>query len=301
MRTPTCLVVGATGWLGQLTVQMLARAGHPVRAFVRTSSDPSRVEALKAFGAEIVVGDLRDAQSVEAACQGASRVVTTASATLSRQPEDSIESVDEQGQLTLVASARKAKLERVVYVSFPASDVSFPLQDAKRRVEQAIMESGLDYAVLRPTFFREAWLSPMLGFDPHAGQVTVYGSGNEPVSYIAIEDVAEFVVAAVDAPGAVRATLELGGPDALSLRQVIATVETLMGRVLGIAEVPEAALLAQLGSSTDPMEKSRAGLALMYARGSAIDSAPALKAMPVERKSLRSYLERLAAPGVAGS
>jgi uncharacterized protein YbjT (DUF2867 family) len=291
-----CLVVGATGWLGQLTVQKLARAGHPVRAFVRATSDAARVDGLKALGAEIVVGDLRDARSVRDACRAVSRVVTTASATLSRQPDDSIASVDEQGQLTLVEAATQAGVERLVYVSFPTSDVGFPLQDAKRKVEEAMLGSGLEYVVLRPTFFREAWLSPMLGFDPKGGQVVVYGSGRAPVSYIAAGDVAEFAAAAVEAPGAARATFELGGPDTVSLRDVIDIVGKLMGRTLAITEVPEAALLGQLEASVDPMEKSRAGLALMYARGSAIDSAPALEAMPVERQPLGPFLEWLAAP-----
>jgi uncharacterized protein YbjT (DUF2867 family) len=296
MKPSLCLVVGATGWLGQLAVRNLIGTGHPVRAFVRPSSDPSRIASLKSVGAEIVVGDLRDAQSVRAACQGASRVVTTASATLSRNPEDSIASVDEQGQLTLVAAAAEARIERLVYVSFPPAEVSFPLQDAKRAVERAITNSGLDYTVLRPTCFREAWLSPMLGFDPQGGQVTVYGSGNEPVSYIGVEDVAKFVAAAVDAAGAAKGVFDLGGPDTVSLRQVIGMVEQMTGRALKVIEVPEAALLAQLGSSTDAMDKSRAGLALMYARGSAIDCEPALKVMPIERQRLAPYLQALAAP-----
>jgi uncharacterized protein YbjT (DUF2867 family) len=295
MKKP-CLVVGATGWLGQLTVQKLIQAGHPVRAFVRATSDPVRVEGLKTLGAEAVFGDLRDVRSVRAACQGVSRVVTTASATLSRQPEDNIASVDEQGQLTLVEAATEVGVERLVYVSFPASDVSFPLQDAKRRVEQAITGSGLEYAVLRPTFFREVWLSPMLGFDPKGGQVVVYGSGNQPVSYIAVEDVAQFAAAAVDAPGAARAMFELGGPDTVSLREVVAMIGELTGRTLTIAEVTEAALLGQLEASVDPTEKSLAGLTLMYARGSAIDCAPALKVMPVDRQPLSPFLQQLAAP-----
>jgi uncharacterized protein YbjT (DUF2867 family) len=291
-----CLVVGATGWLGQLTVQKLIQAGHPVRAFVRATSDPARVQGLKALGAELAVGDLRDARSVRDACHGVSRVVTTASATLSQRPEDSIASVDEQGQLTLVEAAKEAGVERLVYVSFAASDVRFPLQDAKRRVEQAIMGSGLEWTILRPTFFREAWLSPMLGFDPKGGQVVVYGSGNEPISYIAVEDVAQFATAAIDASGAAKANFELGGPDTVSLREVIGMVARLMGRTLTITEVPEAALLGQLEASVDPMEKSRAGLALMYARGSSIDCAPALRAMPVERRPLNPFLQWLAAP-----
>src|ERR1035438_4319066 len=65
-RTPEvgmkpALVTGATGFLGWHVVQVLNQRGVPVRALVR------RPEAARALDAELVVGDLRDAESVERA------------------------------------------------------------------------------------------------------------------------------------------------------------------------------------------------------------------------------------------
>ena len=96
------LVVGATGMLGGGICRLFAAQGQPPRALARASSDPAKVEALQSLGAEIVRGDLKDRASLDAACRGATLVVSTVSSTVSRQQGDSIDSVDRQGQLNLI-------------------------------------------------------------------------------------------------------------------------------------------------------------------------------------------------------
>ncbi len=73
------LVVGATGMVGTEICRLLTSAGERVRAMVRRTSDPAKVETLKSAGATVVQGDLRDAASLKAACRGVKTVVTTAS------------------------------------------------------------------------------------------------------------------------------------------------------------------------------------------------------------------------------
>jgi len=64
---------------------------------------------------------------------------STASSTLSRQPEDSISSVDAEGQLNLVNAARDANVNRFLFVSFRRPPgISFPLGSAKEQIEEAI-------------------------------------------------------------------------------------------------------------------------------------------------------------------
>src|SRR5699024_7770414 len=64
--TAPVLVVGATGQLGTAVVDRLRAAGHPVRALVR----PSSPRAFEPDGVELAFGDLRDPESLVAACQG---------------------------------------------------------------------------------------------------------------------------------------------------------------------------------------------------------------------------------------
>ena len=58
----------------------------------------------------------------------------------------------------------------------------------------------MTYTILRPTYFMDVWLGPALGFDVAGGRATVYGSGQARVSWIALGDVAQFAVEAVDTP-----------------------------------------------------------------------------------------------------
>ena len=112
------LVVGATGLLGARICERLRAEGCSVRALVRRTSSPDKVNALRALGCELATGDLKDPPQIKAACQGISALISTASSTLSRQAGDSIESVDLQGQLALVNAARSSGVGRFVYVSF---------------------------------------------------------------------------------------------------------------------------------------------------------------------------------------
>jgi uncharacterized protein YbjT (DUF2867 family) len=88
------LVVGATGLLGTRVCERLRAEGQPVRALVRRTSNPDKVNALRSLGCELATGDLKDPPQIQAACQGISALISTASSTLSRQAGDSIETVD---------------------------------------------------------------------------------------------------------------------------------------------------------------------------------------------------------------
>src|SRR5215470_11071408 len=128
------LVVGATGLVGNEVCQRLRRLGEPVRALVRTTSSSDKIEILRASGAELCIGDLKDPESVAAACRGVDAVISTASSTLSRQPGDSIQSVDAEGQLTLVNAVKDANVNRFLFVSFRRTPgISFPLGNAKQQ------------------------------------------------------------------------------------------------------------------------------------------------------------------------
>ncbi len=106
------LVIGATGLLGGEICRRLATAGKRIRALVRPTASETRVQNLKALGATIAPGDLKNRASLDAACQGVDAVITTASITFSRQPGDSIQTVDLEGQLRLVDAAKAAGVPR---------------------------------------------------------------------------------------------------------------------------------------------------------------------------------------------
>ncbi|MFN2231318.1 MAG: SDR family oxidoreductase [Anaerolineae bacterium] len=284
------LVVGATGMLGGEICRQLVAAGKPVRALVRSTSDPAKVQALRDLGAEIVEGDVRDRASLVAACAGATAVIWTASSMpFSYIPgENDVEAVDLEGAKAVIDAAVAAGAERIVYTSF-TPDVEHPLRNAKRAVETHIKDSGLTYTVLRPSYFMEVWLSPAVGFDAANAKATIYGTGEQPVSWISFPDVAKFAVASLDNLAARNAVLPLGGPEALTPNQVVAIFERSCHKSFELQYVPVDALAAQQAAATDPMQQSFAGLMRGIAQGDAVDMTAMLKVFPFELTSVEQY------------
>jgi uncharacterized protein YbjT (DUF2867 family) len=184
------LVVGATGLLGGEICRLLAAKGNSVRAMVRPTSDASKVTQLESLEVEIVRGDLKERSSLDAVCLGSERNNLNSISTLSRQEGDSVQTVDLEGQLNLIDAAKAAGVGHFVLISFPPTNVSFPLQTAKRTVEQHLKESGITYTIFQPTCFMEVWLTPALGFDADNAQAQIYGSGEHKISWISYRDYA---------------------------------------------------------------------------------------------------------------
>jgi NADH dehydrogenase len=212
----------------------------------------------------------------------------------SRQSGDSIETVDEQGQLHLIDVAERAGVAHFVLISFPEIDVDFPLQSAKRAIEDRLRRGSMTYTILQPTVFMEVWLSPALGFDAVTGTAQIYGAGQNRISWISFQDVAKFAVAALDNARANNATIKLGGPEALSPLEVVHLVEQTSGRKMTVQHVPEEALRGQYASAADALQKSFAALMLSYAAGGVIEMTETLRGFPHQQlKSVREHFKTL--------
>ena len=293
------LIVGATGLVGGDICRRLAANGRPVRALVRPTGDASRIDELRAAGAQLAYGDLRDPASIQAACAGATAVLSTASSVLSRQPGDTIDGVDRIGQLQLVQAAKSAGVKHFVFVSFPPMAEDFALQRAKREVEQAVIASGMTYTILRPTFFMEIWLSPAVGFDVAGRHARIYGSGENAISWISFANVADFAMRSPASPAAHNAILPLGGPEALSPLEVVRIFEELAGAPFTIEYMLESVLRAGKDAARRALDEALAALSLSYARGDVIDMRYTLEAMPVRLASVREYAKWLLSEGRA--
>ena len=282
------LVVGATGLVGGAVCEKLARRGEKVRALVRATSSQERTAALQSCGVELCVGDLKDPDSITAACRGVDAVISTASSTSSRLAGDSIESVDLGGQLNLVNAAKNCNVERFLFVSFRRSSaLSFPLDDAKEAVEKAI--AALNFTIIQASWFMEVWLSPALGFDYANATARIYGPGTAPISWVSYRDVAEMCAVALRHPAAERTTIEFGGPEALSPLDVVARFERIGGRPFQLEHIPESVLRSQFEAAADSMQKSFAALMLGYLQGDVINMAPVVKTFGIGLSSVDDY------------
>jgi len=290
------LVVGATGYLGSRVCKELAAQGKPVTGMVRAGDDEAKLAALRSAGVELVEGDLKDPASLERACAGMDAVISTASSSIARQSGDTIQTVDLDGQRSLIDAAVAGGVGRFVYISFSKNMVTDgPVTAAKRAVEAYLQGSGLTYTILRCGFLMEIMVSPLGGFDYAGGTAAVYGSGETGLSLVSMDDVARLVAASVDSPDGANAVIEFGGPEPVTLHEVVRIFEEESGRTFEVQHVPDEALRAQWEQAPDDFSKSISALVIDYASGDVIDNGPAQAAFPMELTSVRDYARKVLA------
>ena len=289
------LVAGATGALGGEICRRLIARRELVRALVRDSSDAAKVEALRAAGCEIAVGDLKHRPSLDRACDDVDSVISTVSMIGTGKPGDSFEATDERGTLNLIAAAKAARVEHFIYISFDTDSVpESPLRNAKAKVEDALRASSMTYTILQPSYFMETWLGPRLGVDVANARAQIFGSGDRKMDYVSLYDVAELAVQSLTNAAARNATLRFGGPEAVTQREAIRAFEQAAGRAFQVQEIPEQALEAQYEGATDPMQRTFAALMLGAARGHDVVAGDVLTKFPIKMTTVQEFAKRVA-------
>jgi uncharacterized protein YbjT (DUF2867 family) len=201
-------IAGGHGQIGRRLARLLAARGDGVRGLIR---NPDHAEDLREDGAEPVVCDLEsaDVSSVAKAVSGVEAVVFAAGAGPGSGAERKL-TMDRDGAIKLVEAARAARIPRYVIVSSvgaespPDGDDVFSVYlRAKAEADRALMESDLDWTVVRPG---------MLTDEPGLGRVRIQA---EPVrAEVPRDDVAAVLAAVVDESRAVGKVLYVvGGED----------------------------------------------------------------------------------------
>ena len=231
------LLVGATGTLGGHVARQLLDKGHRVRAMTR---DPARASALRAAGADVVRGDLRDIESLRAATRGVRAVVSASHSILGARSSSSAR-VDDEGQRALIAAATDAGVGHFVYLSALGASHSHPVDfwRTKERIERHLEASTLCSTIIRPSAFMEMHAYELIGKAVMKGKrVVLFGPGNNPRNFVAAADVATLVVRVLEDERLRGSTIEIGGPENLTSREVVATFERVAGAKAKVTHVP---------------------------------------------------------------
>ncbi len=149
---------------------------------------------------------------------------------------------------TLIKAAKDAGVQRLVHISItnPSLDSPYPYFNGKAQVEQAIRESGLSYAIVRPAFvFGEgdvllnniAWMLRRFPF------FFVPGTGEYQLQPIYVEDLARLAVEAAEKPEDL--TVDAIGPETYSFNELVDLVARAVGSKARILHLnPRAALVS---------------------------------------------------------
>ncbi|MFZ5893193.1 MAG: SDR family oxidoreductase [Myxococcota bacterium] len=213
------LVAGASGALGRRIIETAERRGFRVRALGR------RHGALQGLGAsETALADPVSGRGLEEALVGVDVLVSALGASVS--PEfgkgyRSFRAVDTPANLQLLRAAERARVPRFVYVSLACEHELSELAyvRAHEDVVRALQASQLDYAVLRPTGFFSAF-GALVGMAAR-GAVPLIGNPEAKTNPIAEDDIAEQCVELLQRDSLGRTSLELGGPDVFTRREIM--------------------------------------------------------------------------------
>lgn len=233
------LLAGGTGHLGRPLTELLAARGAGVRVLSR---DPSGAHARVPSGVELVAGDVRVASSLKAALVD---VRTVISAVTGFGPGGSgPRQVDMEGNQNLIAAAVAAGVDNFVLVSIhgASSAHSLELYRAKFIAEQTLQESNLAWTIVRPTPFMELWAGIIGDSLIKGGAATVFGHGKNPINFVSVRDVARFIDLAAADRQLRGKTLDVGGPENLTLSTVVEVIAASHGLRPRTRHVPLPAL-----------------------------------------------------------
>lgn len=232
--TDLILVTGATGQQGGATARELLAAGHKVRAMTR-KPEGSAAKALAALGAEVVQGDLDDVASIERALAGAWGVFA-----VQNTWEAGVEREEEQGK-RIAEAARRAGIQHYVYASVGSAHraTGVPHFDNKARVEETVRSLGFpSFAILRPVFFMENFLSASFKPGIDGGMLAVGMSPTVPLQMIAVADIGKYGRQAFERHAELNGeAIDIAG-DALTMPEAAAFIAQAAGRAVSHFQVP---------------------------------------------------------------
>lgn len=236
------VVTGAFGYTGKYITQRLLTAGKCVKTLTGHPQRPNpfsgRVTAARL--------DFADMLSLRRELQGASVLYNTYWVRFEHDSSTFAEAI--ANIKTLVRAAADAGVRRIVHVSIanPSLDSPLPYYRGKAEVESAIQESGLSYAILRPTVIfglEDILINNIAWLTRHFPVFAVPGDGRYQLQPIFVEDFASLAAAAGDEYE--NRIFDVVGPEVFTFDDIVLQIANRLGKRVRPWHVrPQISLLA---------------------------------------------------------
>jgi NADH dehydrogenase len=229
------VVTGAFGYSGKYIASRLLKAEKKVHTL---TNSPNRANP---FGGEVTASPFHfnDAGKLAASLQGATVLYNTYWVRFNHRDfthQDAIENT-----IKLFQAAKEAGLRRIVHISItnPSEDSELEYFSGKARLERELINTGLSYAILRPTvlFGKEdilinniAWVLRRL---PVYG---VFGDGSYRLQPIYVDDLARLAVA--EGVGKENKIIDAIGPETFTYRELVGKIGEIIGHPRPIISIP---------------------------------------------------------------
>jgi uncharacterized protein YbjT (DUF2867 family) len=226
------LVSGGTGFIGQVLIRHLVDMGMRVRTLLRPSADSPHLP--RGVSVEAVICGLKDERGLRAAMKGVDVIFHLAGAERKGSQAD-LMGVDIEGTHTIASVAADAGVNRFFYLSHLGADraSAYPVLKAKAIAESYIIHSGIQYTIFRAAavygpgdqFTTE--LARLLRLSP--GIFLMPGQGSTMLQPLWVEDLVTCLTLALDDESTVNRVYQVGGPEFLTFRSIVETLERVTG------------------------------------------------------------------------
>jgi uncharacterized protein YbjT (DUF2867 family) len=237
MQQRPVLVTGAAGRVGAVgrtLTQLLLSQGHAVRAMVRRTDE--RSEALRAMGAEVLVGDLRDLHSMHRAIEGCRAIyfgMSVSDAYLEATVNAAV--VAKHHGVDAFVNMSQMTLSQMSINETTAS----PQHKLHWLAEQALNWSGLPVVHVRPTVFLEGFFLQLASASVRKSNELRLPFGEGKTSPVAAEDVAHALAAILGDPAPhVGRIYHLTGPESQDMHFYASEYSQALGRTITYIDIP---------------------------------------------------------------
>ena len=239
------LVAGGTGFIGSAIVRELLRRGQ--RMAVLSHRPEGAAKRFPGLTVEVRAGDARDAATLRAAVQGVTTVISAMQfpnfPIENKGKGYTFEEVDARGNERLVQAAKEAGVRTYVYLSGSGAAPDAPKHwfRAKWQAEQAIIGSGLRHSIFRPSWVygpEDKSLNRFVTFARLLPFVPVIGNGRQRLQPVFVDDVVGAVVRSLEIEAAANQVFEVGGPEVMSMDDLLHTMLNAMGKRRPLLHAP---------------------------------------------------------------
>lgn len=239
----TVAITGATGQLGQLTVQSLLNK-IPAQEIIAVVRNPAKASHLADLGVQVHEADYGNIDALSTAFAGADKLLLISSSEIGQRVSQ---------HQNVIEAAQKAGIKHIIYTSILHAETS-PLILAKEHVitEQAIKASGLTYTLLRNSWYTENYTGNLKAAVEHG--VILGAAGEGKIASATRQDYADAAATVLSSKGHDNKTYELAGDQAYTLAELASLVSQLSGKPVQyhhLSQTDYAQKLEELGLNAD--------------------------------------------------
>ncbi len=218
------LVTGGTGFVGKAVIRQLIEEGYDVRMLVRPSKETTRLQGTAPI--EIALSNIHDEVNLRAAMIDVEIIIHLVGGEW-QDPSIDLSYLEIEGTRNLIRCAKDAGVKRIIYLSHLGANrqAGFPVLRVKGETESLIMNSGIDYTIIRSGLvfgngdhFTTAIAKVIRGLPLF---FFVPGDGNMLLQPIWVEDLATALVWSIEKETAINRVSEVGGPELFTFVDVV--------------------------------------------------------------------------------